>query len=993
MDNSTLPQFPSVEIGTSSPQTEMDAKADPKVYMYPFKDTETFNASIFRKKEFYENRLDRTVEPIKPRTLLRHQKIISTFFSAKTLYDRLLVVHLMGTGKTCVSIAAVEKLLNDPSSTIKTAYILTKNELLVDQFERSILNICTPEGKYADKKSVRYRYKVMTYNTFTSKVIKTREDKLNETFSNCVFVVDEIHTIALNAKSEDRIYDYLHKVFHTCENIKVMLMSGTPMRDDVSEIAYIMNLLLPMSKQIDPGTFESEYFDSETGEVRKELMDTQFRSLIEGKVSYLLPPETKNYRYMMNVVECPKTKLEEMEVFYDTYCSTLLPKQYGAYIAAYNQDTMRYGEVGAAKERVRGFYSNSQQAMLCVDPSGKYGRDLNKRLVGEYINKGGKTDAEMATMRMSDDEKFAFKLSNLRELSCKYATTIELIRRARAERKSVWLFCNLVQGSGIDVLVAILKLFGLRPLSLSSESSTSSSTDYFANTSDPTLTDTDRLKMIRMFNSRENMHGEVARVIIGSPKLAEGVSLRNVQQIQILTPHWNFTLIEQAIYRCLRYDSYRDFENAGEEYMCDIYLHMGSYDTRAGSNDTNIDVVRYRTSYEKDIKIKQIEYVLKTSAFDCALNYKRNVRVFSEDNSRECLYSKCADYTCHGFSGPDEYLTAPTPFEMSTYLESQDQQVYYKTSELVPLIKNMFVRKFRISFEEIRFDVNARKESETEYTDLEIVDVLRHMIYSRTPMVDRNRFACFLNERDDVYFLTAEMTTDATCNDGFYSEFPVVSTRVDFSNVLKQMYIDQFVSQPDLYAMNDTELNTWFENAPTNVITYFSEKPDDGLEAEMSDAERAFLSRVKNKFSKSKSSDISTKDYYSSALAPRIKQKYLNGQFVEYTTDEGDTKKVYYPTIVMTKDGKTFSLIVDSETNSKILNDTLTNQRKIPSGIDLAKKKVIELDAISRALGIVSDGKLKKEEILAGIKEAATTLFGEMPGEDEYIVVPASKIT
>jgi hypothetical protein len=983
MSNTSLSQYPSVQIGTSS----LEPVSANNMYMYPFEETDTFNQSIFRKKEFYNNRLERSVEVIEPRTLLRHQKTIANFFSARTMFDRLLVVHLMGTGKTCVSIAAVERLLDDPLSTIKKAVILTKNDLLVDQFIRSVMSICTPNGKYADRRSVRSRYRVLTYYTFARDIRNLNQDQLIKQYSNCVFVVDEIHTIALNAKSDDRVYNYLHKVFHTCENIKVMLMSGTPIRDDVSEIAYIMNLLLPMSKQIDPATFESEYFDPKTGNVRKEIVDEKFRPLIEGKVSYLLPPENEKYRYLMNERTCPENKLREIGVFYDTYCSTLSPKQYESYLVAYEQDSK---STDTENKRTSGFYSNSRQAMLCVDPDGNYGRRLNAKSVIQYINRGRNT-AELRTM--SADERFAFRISNLRDLSCKYATAIELIRRARSERKSVWVFCNLVQSSGINMFVRILKVFEFESFSPTSELTTTSSTDRFINTSDAKLSDLDRLKMINAFNSPENMHGEMVRVIIGSPALAEGVSLRNVQQVQILTPYWNFTMIEQAIYRCLRYDSYRAFETAGESYMCDIYLHMGNYDdTRIDSIDTNVDVLMYRTSYAKDRKIKQIESVLKTSAFDCALNYKRNVRLSAKENSRECLYSECANYTCHGFAGPKEYLSAPE-FEMSTFLENQSQ-FYYRNNEIIKIVKSMFVRKFEIGFVEIRETVNARRsESETQYTDLEIVDALRHMIYDRVQMVDRHRFACFLNERDNVYFLTADMTTDPTCNDGFYSEFPVVSTRVEFSDVLTKMYIDRFASDPGLYAMNNSDFDAWFGSAPDSVKKYFSSG-----DAGTSEAERAFAARVRSKYTSSVSSDINI-DEYLAIIAPRIKQANLENKFVDYTYGvDNPQRKFYYPTLVLTKEGKTYSMVVDSDTNSKILGDVLTDRRKIPSGVQLNKMQMAELYAISSKLGVVLDNsrKITKNVIVEEINKSVSEdrlRFGKMPGEDEYIAVPSSKIT
>ena len=58
---------------------------------------EDFYTSIFKKKEFYDEKLERTENlPEEKGDLLKHQKIISRFMSSHTPYDRLLLVHSMG---------------------------------------------------------------------------------------------------------------------------------------------------------------------------------------------------------------------------------------------------------------------------------------------------------------------------------------------------------------------------------------------------------------------------------------------------------------------------------------------------------------------------------------------------------------------------------------------------------------------------------------------------------------------------------------------------------------------------------------------------------------------------------------------------------------------------------------------------------------------------------------------------------------------------------
>ena len=66
-----------------------------------------FYESIFKKKEFYEERIkpnEIETVPDEKGVLMKHQKIIARFLSSNTMYNSLLLVHMMGTGKTCLDI-------------------------------------------------------------------------------------------------------------------------------------------------------------------------------------------------------------------------------------------------------------------------------------------------------------------------------------------------------------------------------------------------------------------------------------------------------------------------------------------------------------------------------------------------------------------------------------------------------------------------------------------------------------------------------------------------------------------------------------------------------------------------------------------------------------------------------------------------------------------------------------------------------------------------
>ena len=106
-----------------------------------------FNETIYKKKEFYDIRLEKTESfPEKPGMLLNHQKIIARFLSSYTIYDRLLLLHEMGTGKTCSAVGAIEQIRKEHRGFTGALY-LASGQGLLDKFKNELIFKCT-DGRY-----------------------------------------------------------------------------------------------------------------------------------------------------------------------------------------------------------------------------------------------------------------------------------------------------------------------------------------------------------------------------------------------------------------------------------------------------------------------------------------------------------------------------------------------------------------------------------------------------------------------------------------------------------------------------------------------------------------------------------------------------------------------------------------------------------------------------------------------------------------------------
>ena len=268
------------------------------------------------------------------------------------------------------------------------------------------------------------------------------------------------------------------------------------------------------------------------------------------------------------------------------------------------------------------------------------------------------------------------KLEKLQNYSSLYAESIRTILNSHRDGKSVFVYNELVEGSGLILFGLLLDFFGFsrargneplgdhkpRYISLTYETAT-----------------TNQLKnLINRFNQPDNMRGQVINVIMGSKKIAEGFSFKNIQVEDIHTGWYNYSKISQIIARGNRVGSHRALiESGAVDIKIDIYQRVSI--PHNGNLTESIDLIMYEIAEKKDISIKSVERIMKESAFDCALNYKRN-SVSRLDGQRDCEYMECY-YECDGID--QSLIDMDLPMEdldFSTY------QLYYSWNSIKTII-------------------------------------------------------------------------------------------------------------------------------------------------------------------------------------------------------------------------------------------------------------------------------------------------------------------
>lgn len=240
--------------------TPLRNKWEDLIPTYPSLDSDTVYPHLYRKKEFWKDSFPSS-SPYFP-----HQLQIQRFVSHWTTYQRVLLVHEVGTGKSGVVSAVMDHFL---ALEIPIVYAVD-NQIKVDNFQKELcLRIVPPilqsrlETAYRDGKVAPHETKrrhllqqrvlklsnvhLFTYHELLSESTSTSRfrDKAIVLFldecQHLAFEESERHTTT-KKKHFVALFRFLNETIHPSS--KVLLLTGTPMQDRSESIACLWNLLL-----------------------------------------------------------------------------------------------------------------------------------------------------------------------------------------------------------------------------------------------------------------------------------------------------------------------------------------------------------------------------------------------------------------------------------------------------------------------------------------------------------------------------------------------------------------------------------------------------------------------------------------------------------------------------------------------------------------------------------------------------------------------------
>jgi len=699
-----------------------------KDFSYPETNDQELLTKIFKKREYYYHKVPErakmeTYEEIQkyrdqncregeilPR---EQQSIIPNFINPNTPYTGVILMHGTGSGKTGSAILIAESFKEQVKKYNTKIYVIVPGPNTRDNFKteilnwtgetylknKNILNQMTKAEKEREYKIALYAaqqyYRIMSYKTFYKKVLgeKIVEKKLSDDnkiktnykknqegeiereividkitdMNNALLIVDEAHNLSGNEYGEA-----LKKIIKISKNLRVILLTATPMINLADEIVDLLNFIRPLDDQIQ----RDKIFTSEKNYLMK---------LKDGGLDYL-KDKAKGYIsfYRGNIPytfakRIEKGKIPKGLLFTPVIRCFMEPFQDKVYEKTKENldDTLDRTSSAAAnfvfpglnkdKDDIQGFYSTEglNTILLQLNADGAKLRSLINQKI--FKNKLSKEEEEnfMLESESKNVTGIILKVPYIRYFSIKFYKIIKRLGKmveGKNGPSTAFVYSNLVRAGGMELFAESLRQNGYleyqedtKNYDIKDETvdyktgktyyqfkkeklSNFKPATFILVTGSPDETGEDisevKQKLIKdVFNNSDNIDGKHIKLVLGSRVMNEGVTLKNCSNVHLIDVFYNLPKVEQVIGRAIRMCVHKDSINENNKFpKVRVYRYVVG---RKGELTT--DELLYKKAEEKYLLVKQIERALKETAIDCPLLLNANMFPEEVDKYKGCI--------------------------------------------------------------------------------------------------------------------------------------------------------------------------------------------------------------------------------------------------------------------------------------------------------------------------------------------------------------------
>jgi len=612
------------------------------------------------------------------------QYFVGQYMSKRTNFKNLLLFYTVGTGKTCAAISIAESILIGHNNFEEPPIIVILPRTLIQNFKNTIydlhkqnVNQCSEDIYKLNNfdsvsrlnQFINQRYNIMTYAKFV---------KYNAKIENKTIIIDEAHNLRNPSEvdgDEDenitknellKIYEKVETAIQYGKNNRLVLMSGTPMFNEASEIKDLLNLLL-----LNDGKSK---INSLTDDLLAEL-SSKYISYINNQNPFVYPIRIKHQDATMREVTPDgliEVKLNNKQIIKDTDNIMSYVKYMNiAYLPRekFSKTEFKYKPIGNVK-------------VLDSTNIATYAPKISKII--DYI----KNTTGIAIIYSYYVEYGILPM----------ALALEYIGYSRYVEKSSKNF-NLLDDTSIK-----------RHPKLKYAVITSENNGHISNTGSAKNID----NILKLVNSDSNINGDELKVILITKKASEGLSFYNVREVHILDPWYHFNRHEQIIGRGFRRCSH--IKLPLELRNITVFVYCGYFEDK---RNISADKHAYDIAIKKLTKIRSYISIIEQNAFDNRINEKLNIfpkSLFKKVNPIKIITSQQdeRDY----FLGQDKEYKEQINTDLITDNNLRSENMFL-SNRYSTIIKDMIKDRDYIPYEEL-----LSKSNDKRYLDLAINNVI-----------------------------------------------------------------------------------------------------------------------------------------------------------------------------------------------------------------------------------------------------------------------------
>jgi len=700
-----------------------------KDFSYPNPNDENFLYDIYKRREYYYHKVPQRdiLKSYEDITNFRNQQckdgekdpreqqaIMPNFINTNTPYKGILLMHGTGSGKTMTALRIAEQFKEQVKKYNTKIHILVpgpntreniKKELITSTGEtylknKELLNQMSKNEIEKEKRAAIYNalqfYKILSYKSFYKKVLGEKivekkmvgNNKIKSSYkktdtgeyereividkitnlNNTILIIDEAHNISGNEYG-----DALKKIIKESENLRVILLTATPMVNLADEIVELLNFIRPLDDQISRDKIfygDKNYLMKIKPEGLEYLKDKA-----RGYISYYRGAIPYTYADRKDIGVVPEGMLFTPVV--KCYMDNFHYKYYKE-VRLNVEDTLDRGSIAAANfilpgldqthTELKGYYS-TEGLITLISQLNNYGEKINSLINKELFNNKLTKDQEKKFILTTEKKNITgliLKLPYIKVFSIKFFTLITHLNSLINDNAcTAFIYSNLVKACGIELFAEALIQNGyLEYQENTKEYDINDDTiDYktgitynsykqkkldislfkpatfilitgSASESGEDLPEIKQKIIQDVFNNINNIDGKNIKFILGSRVMNEGITLKNCKEVHIIDAFYNIPKMEQVIGRVIRMCVHKDVWNDNNKFP---FVNVYRYVIAINKSELSSDELLYQKAELKYLTIKEIEYSLKQVAVDCPLLLHANMFPEELEKYKNCV--------------------------------------------------------------------------------------------------------------------------------------------------------------------------------------------------------------------------------------------------------------------------------------------------------------------------------------------------------------------